>query len=116
MRQSMEVLISHVFPTSKWTSDPEVDAGCCSHLKIWTLFQRARVSGLHLLLRSLAFTCLSSRSTLRSLWKVYFLSFVFLLAAFGCPVCAAVSLYAHFSLSLRELASGQHTYADPTSH
>ena len=35
-----------------------------THLKIWTLFQRARVSGLHLLLRSLAFTCLSSRSTL----------------------------------------------------
>ena len=38
MRQSVEVLISHVFPTSRWTSDPEVDAGCCSHLEFWALF------------------------------------------------------------------------------
>ena len=51
MRQSMEVLISHVFPTSRWTSDPEVDTGCCSHLEIWALFPWARVSGIHLLLR-----------------------------------------------------------------
>ena len=70
MRLSMEVLISHVFSTSRWTSDPEVDAGCCSHLEFRALFPWARVSGIHLLLRSLAFTCLSCRSTLRSLWTV----------------------------------------------
>ena len=29
------------------TSVPEVDAGCCSHLEIWTYFPRARVSGIH---------------------------------------------------------------------
>ena len=51
MRQSMEVLISHVFPTSRWTSDPEVDAGCCSHLEFWALFPWARVSGIQVLLR-----------------------------------------------------------------
>ena len=51
MRQSIEVLISHVFPTSRWTSDSEVDAGCCSHLEIWALFPWARVSVIHVLLR-----------------------------------------------------------------
>ena len=42
MRQSVEVLISHVFPASRWTSDP---------LEIWTLFLWVRVTGIHALLR-----------------------------------------------------------------
>ena len=39
-------------------------------VEFWALFLWARVSGIHLFPQSLAFTCLSSRSTLRSLWTV----------------------------------------------
>ena len=64
-------VVAHSSPpagVARWISDPEVDAGCCSHLEFCALW--ALVPGIHLLLRSLAFTCLSSRSTLRSLWTV----------------------------------------------
>ena len=66
-------VVAHSIPpagVARWTSDPEVDAGCCSHLEFCALFQWAVY---------LVFICYYGRwpsrvcrprSTLRSLWKV----------------------------------------------